>query len=253
MLQVRLKTLFFAAILFFAPLLNWAQTNLDIEVVFVKGGTFTMGCTREQIGCEDDERPAHKVTLSDYYIGKYEVTQAQYKAVMGNNPSEFSGCDDCPVENVSWYDAKEFCRKLSQLTGKNYRLPTEAQWEYAARGGEKSQGYLYAGVDDISKVAWYVENNSTKPKTVGSKLSNELGLYDMCGNVYEWCFDIYDEYYYNKSPEKDPDGPLEAGKYVVIRGGSWGSNAGYCRVARRSGFTPSSHDDNNGFRVVLIP
>jgi len=152
-------------------------------MVFVEGGTFMMGATSEQESDAFDwEKPAHRVTLSDFYIGKYEVTQAQWKAVMGSNPSYFKG-DNLPVERVSWGDCQEFIRKLNERTGLTFRLPTEAEWDYAARGGNRSRGYKYSGSDDPDEVAWYWDNSGIKTHPVGQKRANELGLYDMSGNV----------------------------------------------------------------------
>jgi formylglycine-generating enzyme required for sulfatase activity len=224
----------------------------NIEMVYVKGGTFTMGCTSEQSGCQDDEKPAHKVTLSRFSIGKYEVTQAQWRAVMGDNPSYNKDCDRCPVEQVSWDDVQIFISKLNQLTGKRYRLPTEAEWEYAARGGSRSKGYQYSGSNNIGSVAWYTDNSGSKTHTVGSKSPNELGIYDMTGNVWEWCSDWYDANYYKSSPSGNPKG-ASSGSYWVLRGGSWGSNAEYCRVAIYISIPPSESGNNLGFRLALEP
>ena len=157
-------------------LLNQIAKNM----VYVEGGTFTMGCTSEQSDCNSYERPTHRVTLDGFWIGKYEVTQAQWEAVMGSNPSSFKDCGgNCPVETVSWNDVQEFLKKLNQMTGKNYRLPTEAQWEYAARGGSKSKGYKYSGSNSMDSVAWYDGNYSFETHAVGQKSPNELGIYDM--------------------------------------------------------------------------
>ena len=172
---------------------NFTETrnNLNIQMVAVQGGTFTMGCTSEQgDDCYDDERPAHRVTVSDFYIGKYEVTQAQWRAVMGFNPSYFKG-DNLPVETVSWDDVMDFIHKLNSLTGRQYRLPTEAEWEYAARGGNN---YKYSGSNSAGNVAWYGYNSSRTTHPVGTKSANGFGLYDMSGNVYEWCSDWYRAY-----------------------------------------------------------
>ena len=225
------------------------QSNLpEIEMVWVSGGTFTMGATSEQ-GSDalDDEKPAHSVTLSGYYIGKYEVTQAQWKAVMGNNPSSFKG-DNLPVERVSWNEVQEFIKKLNQMTGKSYRLPTEAEWEYAARGGNNSRGYKYSGSNNIGSVAWYYENSGSTTHPVGSKSPNELGIYDMSGNVLEWCQDWYGDY--SSSSQRNPQGPA-SGSYRVFRGGSWYFNARNCRVSIRNYCSPDSRDINLGFRLVL--
>ncbi len=226
------------------------QSNVpEIEMVWVSGGTFTMGATLEQGSDADvDEKPAHSVTLDGYYIGKYEVTQAQWKAVMGNNPSKFKG-DDLPVECVSWDDVQEFIRKLNQITGKNYRLPTEAEWEYAARGGGSSRGYKYSGSDNIGSVAWYDGNSGDKTHPVGTKQPNECGIYDMSGNVYEWCQDSYRGDYYSNSPQFNPQG--YAGGYCVIRGGGWNYIAWYCRVSNRSSNFPRYRLGSLGFRLAL--
>ncbi|NLO69522.1 MAG: formylglycine-generating enzyme family protein, partial [Porphyromonadaceae bacterium] len=198
------------------------------------------------------EKPTHSVTLSDYYIGKYEVTQAQWEAVMGNNPSYFTGDPDYPVEGVSWNDVQEYITKLNQLTGKSYRLPTEAEWEYAARGGAESKGYKYSGSDTLSNVAWYYDNDNSKTHPVGTKNPNELGIYDMSGNVWEWCNDWYASDYYNNSPQTNPQGP-SLGSNRVNRGGSWLSGALYCRVSYRSYERADFRSGILGFRLVLVP
>lgn len=217
------------------------------DMVFVKGGTFKMGSNNG----DSDEKPVHTVTVSDFYIGKYEVTQKQWRDVMGTNPSYFSGCDDCPVEQVSWNDVQKFIKKLNKKNWKKYRLPTEAEWEYAARGGKKSKGYKYAGSDNIGNVAWYSENSYDKTHTVGTKRANELGIYDMTGNVWEWCNDWYDGDYYGKSPKSNPKGP-KSGSGRVNRGGGRGTNAGCCRVADRIYNSPG-YSTSMGFRLVVSP
>lgn len=224
--------------------------GVAFEMVYVEGGTFAMGATSEQGSeAENGEKPARRVTVSDFYIGKYEVTQAQWKAVMGNNPSYFKG-DDLPVENVSWNDIQEFLRKLNaQATGRRFRLPTEAEWEYAARGGDKSRGYKYSGGNNIGSVAWYYDNSGKKTHPVGQKSSNELGLYDMSGNVWEWCQDWYGSY--SGNDQTDPTGP-STGSSRVLRGGSWRSGARYCRVANRSSISPDYGDCNVGLRLVAF-
>lgn len=227
--------------------------DFGIEMVYVKGGTFTMGCTSEQgSDCEDDEKPAHQVTLNDFYIGKYEVTQKQWRAVMGTDPPElsFKGCDDCPVERVSWNDIQDFIKKLNQKTGKKYRLPTEAEWEYAARGGSQSRGYKYAGSNNIGEVAWYEGNSSSKTHAVGGKKPNELGIYDMSGNVYEWCSDWYGNY--SAGSQRNPQGPT-SGTGRVLRGGSWYRIAGRCRVSDRSNSFPGNRINHYGFRLAVSP
>ncbi len=227
------------------------QNNLmEIEMVWVSGGTFSMGATTEQSGdAYSDEIPAHRVTLGGYYIGKYEVTQKLWKAVMGSNPSRFKG-DNLPVENVSWNDVQEFIRKLNQLTGKSYRLPTEAEWEYAARGGGSSLVYKYSGSNNIGSVAWYRGNSGYGTHPVGSKSPNELGIYDMSGNVWEWCQDWYDNGYYDKLPQRNPTGPT-SGVHRVCRGGSWYDDDRSCRVSNRSRSNSSNRRNYLGFRLVL--
>ena len=233
-----------------AQMENAIVNGVPFEMVLVEGGTFTMGATSEQGSeAESDEKPAHRVTVGDFYIGKYEVTQAQWKAVMGSNPSCFKG-DDLPVENVSWNDVQEFIRKLNALTGRTYRLPTEAEWEYAARGGNKSQGYKYAGSNNIETVAWYYGNSGSKTHPVGGKSPNELGLYDMSGNVFEWCSDWYGSY--SSGSLTNPQGP-SSGSGRVLRGGSWGYYSGSCRVSFRNYDYPGSGGLNLGFRLVLVP
>ena len=225
------------------------QNNLlDIAMVYVSGGTFTMGATSEQDNdAGSNEKPAHSVTLDGYYIGKYEVTQALWKAVMGSNPSKFKG-ENLPVENVSWNDVQEFIQKLNTMTGKNYRLPTEAEWEFAARGGNNSHGYKYSGSNNISKVAWYLDNSDNRTHTVGTKFPNELGIYDMSGNVYEWCQDCYDDY--GNSPQTNPKSTNNR-PHRVCRGGSWKSDAKYCRGAFRCSFSLGNKGFNLGFRLAL--
>ncbi len=218
----------------------------ELDMVFVKGGTFMMGSNNG----ENDERPVHQVTVSDFSIGTYEVTQAQWRDVMGNNPSFFSTCDECPVESVSWDDVQQFITTLNSKTGKNYRLPTEAEWEYAARGGNQSRGYTFSGSEDIGTVAWYSENSSRKTHPVGQTQSNELGIYDMTGNVWEWCSDWYGPY--SSSAEVNPSGAY-SGRYRVGRGGGWSRDPRSCIVAYRSVNGPGVRSDDLGFRLVLVP
>ena len=218
-----------------------------IAMVFVKGGTFTMGCTSEQSNCYDDEKPVHQVTVSDFRMGKYEVTQKQWKEIMTNNPSRFKNCEDCPVEDVSWDDIQEFIKKLNLKSGKNYRLPTEAEWEYAARGGSAGSSTLYAGSNNIDEIAWY-DDHKTHP--VGQKKPNELGLHDMTGNVWEWCNDWYGNY--GSGNQSNPKGS-STGSSRVLRGGSWFDLARNCRVANRSYNNPVTRYYSYGFRLVLAP
>jgi len=220
------------------------------NMVRVSGGTFTMGCTSEQGGdCYDDESPAHQVTLSDYDIGRYEVTQAEWRAVMGSDPEEleFKGCDRCPVEQVSWNDIQEFLGKLNGMTNGGYRLPTEAEWEYAARGGSSSRGYKYAGGNDLNRVVWYDNNSDSKTHPVGQKQANELGLYDTSGNVWEWCSDWYGAY--ASGVQANPKGPIQ-GTRRANRGGGWGGNMRNCRVSIRSGNDPAIRLYALGFRLA---
>lgn len=219
--------------------------GVTFRMVQVKGGTFTMGATNEQLTPNDNEKPAHTVTLSDFYISETEVTQELWEAVMGTNPSDFTGNYQCPVENVSWNDCHDFLEKLNELTGMNFELPTEAQWEYAARGGALSKGYRYSGSDIVGEVAWY-KGNSSKTQPVKSKKPNELGLYDMSGNVEEWCQDGYSEY--SSSPQTNPIG---SGYSKIARGGSWQSDAGVCRVACRKQEMAHYPTWTRGFRLAL--
>jgi formylglycine-generating enzyme required for sulfatase activity len=220
------------------------------NMVYIEGGTFTMGCTAEQgSDCNYDEKPSHSVTLKSFYLNKYEVTQAQWRLVMGSNPSAYKGCDNCPVERVSWDEIQEFINKLNSQTGGRYRLPTEAEWEYAARGGNKSKGYKYSGSNDVTSVAWYTSNSDSKTHVVGQKQANELGLYDMSGNVWEWCSDWYSENYYYSSPSQNPAGS-GSGTYRVVRGGSWYSGNLICRVAYRKISLPYFNYSYYGFRLA---
>ena len=220
------------------------------EMVYVEGGTFDMGATSEQgSDAYDWEKPVHRVTLSDYYIGKYEVTQELWEAVMGSNPSYFIGAQN-PVEYVSWNDCQNFIKKLSSLTGMTFRLPTEAEWEYAARGGKKSLHYKYSGSGNIDDVAWYYDNSGSSTHAVGTKTANELGIYDMSGNVWEWCSDWYGGY--SAGAQTNPQGP-SSGYNRVLRGGSWYNGAWICRVSNRYDSAPGYGDYINGLRLVLVP
>ena len=206
-----------------------------------------MGGTSEQGNDADrDEKPVHEVTLSDYYMGKYEVRQSEWEAVMGNNPSYFEGVD-LPVEGVSWSDCHEFIGRLNALTGLSFKLPTEAQWEYAARGGRLSKGYKYSGSNNLGEVGWYGSNSGNCTHRVGEKQPNELGLYDMSGNVWEWCEDWSGGYIVTS--QRDPLGAA-SGSNRVDRGGSWGNEARYCRVSYRDSGTPGDRYGNLGFRLV---
>ena len=221
--------------------------GVSFKMIAVKGGTFTMGATSEQTGAESDESPTHSVTLSDYYIGETEVTQELWNAAMGSNPSYFTGNMQRPVEQVSWDDCQTFISKLNQLTGETFRLPTEAQWEYAARGGNQAQGRLYSGSNTIDNVAWYGSNSSSTTHPVKTKAPNELGIYDMSGNVWEWCSDCYGSY--SSAAQTDPTGPSK-GSHRVIRGGSWCEYTTDCRVANRDGYTPTHTNSDQGLRLA---
>ena len=227
------------------------KNGINIEMVKVEAGSFDMGATPEMRSLQypyDDEKPDHRVTLTkNYYIGKYEVTQALWQVVMGNNPSRFKG-DDLPVERVSWKRCQDFISKLNSLTGKRFRLPTEAEWEYAARGGNKSRGYRYSGSNTLDDVAWYGDNSGSKTHAVGTKQPNELGIYDMSGNVSEWCQDWRGSY--SSSPQTNPTGAV-SGSYRVDRGGSWLYSAWFSRSSSRGGRTPGGRDGDLGLRLVL--
>lgn len=234
--------------------ITFTVNGVSFDMVYIDGGTFTMGATAEQgSDAEDNEKPAHSVTLSSFHIGKFEVTQELWEAVMGSNPSHFKG-DDLPVECVNWNGCQTFINKLNQLcagqlNGKKFSLPTEAQWEYAARGGNKSSHYKYCGSDDIGSIAWYVENSGDETHVVGTKSPNELGLYDMSGSVWEWCQDWYGDY--SGDSQTDPTGP-SSGVVRVYRGGSWCSDAIYCRVSYRINGPLSYSYNNLGLRLALV-
>ena len=230
--------------------------GVKFKMIAVEGGTFQMGATSEQgSDADSDESPVHSVTLSDYYIGETVVTQELWEAVMGNNPSEFKErflfklkSAQKPVESVSWHDCKEFITKLNRLTGKNFRLPTEAEWEYAARGGNKSKGYKYSGSNTIGNVAWYYDNSGKATHNVKTKSPNELGIYDMSGNVWEWCEDWCGDY--SSGSQTNPAGP-SIGSSRVCRGGCWISHAGSCRVSNRSYDNPGGRCRSLGLRLCL--
>ncbi len=210
--------------------------GVSFEMVRVDGGSFMMGSNEGY----SDEKPIHSESVGTFYIGKTEVTQRLWTAVMGSNPSLFKG-DNLPVEVVSWDDCMEFIERLSRFTGRTFRLPTEAEWEYAAKGGNKSRGYMYSGSNDLDRVAWYEENSGSQTHPVAQKLDNELGIYDMSGNVWEW---VADKWCDNYSQPRNSS-------YRVRRGGSWNYLATYCRSAYRGYSTPSSRSNNLGFRLAL--
>ena len=221
---------------------TYTVNGVSFNMIPIEGGTFQMG----QSADGDNVTPVHSVTLSSYSIGETEVTQALWKAVMGTNPSNWQG-DNLPVEKVSWNDCQTFITKLNQLTGETFRLPTEAEWEFAAKGGNKSNGYTYSGSNTIGDVAWYDGNSSSKTHPVATKSPNELGIYDMSGNVWEWCQDWYGSY--SSSAQTNPTGPA-SGSGRVLRGGSWDFNATYCRTAYRYRNTPSSTYYDLGLRLA---
>lgn len=219
-----------------------ATFSLNYPMEQVEGGTFQMGSPTTEEG-RDENECQHSVSVKSFYIGRYEVTQAQWKAVMGNNPSNFNECENCPVEKVSWDNVQAFIETLNRKTGKTYRLPSEAEWEYAARGGNKSKGYLYAGSNDLNSVAWYVDNANSNTHPVGTKAPNELELYDMSGNVWEWCQDLYKAYSNCKATSSES-------RFRVYRGGGWNYDARKCRTTDRDCFEPSGHYHFLGFRLA---
>ena len=232
--------------------------GISFKMIYIEAGTFTMGATSEQTGAFSDESPAHQVTITkDYYMGETEVTQALWYAVMGQKPtsdgsawSDTKGLgDNYPAYYISWNDCQGFISKLNQLTGLTFRLPTEAEWEYAARGGHKATTQtLYSGSDTIDDVAWYASNSSSSTHPVAGKAANVLGLYDMSGNVWEWCNDWYGSY--SSGAQTDPTGP-SSGSFRVLRGGNWGDGATYCRVAFRNEGSVTGRIVLNGMRLAL--
>lgn len=223
-----------------------AITELMENMVYVEGGAFEMGCTGEQGDeCHSDEKPVQRTTLNGFWINKYEVTQGLWEAVMGANPSLYKGCDYCPVENISWDDAQAFIRELNRQTGKSFRLPTEEEWEFAARGGNNSMGFRFAGSNRIEQIAWFKNNSKGRARAVGQLLPNELGLYDMSGNVWEWCSNAYKDRY-------GSDGATSK-SLRVIRGGTWNHSPRNCRVARRFALTTKVSSPMYGLRLAHSP
>lgn len=224
--------------------------NLDSNFIFVQGGTFQMGLPDSSL-VEGGEisKPQHKVTLKSFYMLKTPVTQALWCSVMDSNPSFHKNCYTCPVENISWYDAQEFINKLNAFHKGHYRLPTEAEYEYAARGGNKSKGFIYSGSNNETDVAWFNTNSNGQSHPVGQKKPNELGLMDMSGDIWEWCSDWYGMYYYKNSPSDNPLGPAN-GNNKVVRGGTWSSLDEGCLIISRGAARPSSKDKCIGFRIV---
>lgn len=217
------------------------------EFIQVPGGSFNMGAN----DCGERAKPIHEVQLDSFHIGKYPVTQKQWVAVMGNNPSKFQSGENLPVEQVSWNDAQQFITRLNQLTGKQYRLPTEAEWEYGARSGGKNDKWSGTSSErELEEYAWFDKNSSGGTRTVGLKKPNGLGIYDMSGNVWEWCSDWYDEGYYRHSAISNPPG-ASSGSSRVLRGGSWDYRADFARAAYRVRLDPDLRSNSRGFRLVV--
>ena len=226
----------------------FSANGVDFKMIAVEGGTFTMGATAEQDGeAESNEKPTHQVTLNDYYIGETEVTQALWKAVMGSNPSKELG-DNNPIESISWNDCQEFIQRLNHATGMWFRLPTEAEWEFAARGGNQSHGYKYSGSNNANDVAWHKDNSGETTQPVATKQANELGIYDMSGNIREWCEDRWSEY--TSDPQTNPKGPT-TGKRREGRGGCMISDSRYCRVSERKNSIPANNGYALGMRLAM--
>ncbi|MCH5178055.1 MAG: formylglycine-generating enzyme family protein [Prevotellaceae bacterium] len=223
---------------------TYTVNGVSFVMVAVEGGTFEMGSNEGMRHLQ----PVHSVTLSSYYIGQTEVTQALWEAVMGENPSFYFKGGDLPVDYVSWDNCQEFVAKLNELTGENFRLPTEAEWEFAAKGGNKSKGYTYSGSDEIDNVAWYIENCNQRPHSVGTKEANELGIYDMSGNAWEWCQDWYG--FYPDSEQTNPTGPA-SGSLKVQRGGCWLGDAKSCYTIDRAGNETTYIGSCQGCRLAL--
>lgn len=224
-------------------------SGLSFEMIFVEGGEFFMGSDESE---KDNERPAHQVEVSSFYLGQYQVTQDLWEAIMGNNPSKFKG-QRKPVETVSWNDAKEFIGKLNEQTGEVFRLPSEAEWEYAARGGKYSQGYLYAGSDKLKQVGWYRENSDDDTHDVGLLLANELGLYDMNGNVWELCENQYPGEFGNSVYESSTAVDFsDSGSYCVLRGGSYFNLPIDCNLSVRNIITVDDLGGDIGFRLARL-
>jgi formylglycine-generating enzyme required for sulfatase activity len=227
--------------------------SIGMKLVLIPAGEFLMGSPDSDGTADDDEKPQHRVRITrPFYLGVTELTQEQYEQVMGSTPSGFQGDPKRPVEKVSWHDAVEFCRRLSQKEGKEYRLPTEAEWEYACRAGSTTGWCFGDNESELGQYAWYSGNSGRGTHPVGQKKPNAWGLYDMHGNVWEWCADWYGKDYYRTSPLDDPKGP-DSGGDRVLRGGSWVSNARSARSASRTTLTPGNRLNLVGFRLARTP
>ncbi len=243
----------------FGSVAVFSQGNVNIQMAYVKGGSFFRGSDDRKYNSEeyDNEKPVHRVNVTSFYMGKYEITQAQWRTIMGILPPAYTGtdyvnkdCDECPVVKVNYDDVLEFIKRLNEkYPGKNYRLPTELEWEFAARGGKYTGNYRYSGSNKLALVGWYGRpKGATHP--VGQKQPNELGIYDMSGNVLEWCTDWYDADYYKTTTDTwDPKGP-PTGELKVLRGGSYYDDDPVCRNVYRSRFTPKTRQWNIGFRLA---
>lgn len=244
-----MDSLFKRLLLVFLPLTSICQHSIDelqTLMVFVHGGTYIMGNN----GGKPNARPAHEVILQDFYISKYEVTQKLWHQVMKSDTTHPSYCAECPIYDIKWQYMQDFISQLNSTTGKTFRLPTEAEWEYAARGGKQSRGYKYCGSDSLEDIAWYKPNADLKTHPVGLKNPNELGLYDMSGNVWEMCSDWYDPRFYKRSPTQNPHQNKKK-TFRVVRGGSWRSEEERCQSRARNRDVYDHHINNGGFRLVM--
>jgi formylglycine-generating enzyme required for sulfatase activity len=232
------------------PITEKLPNGVTLEMVGLPAGQFLMGSPDSDPDAKSDEKPQHPVKVNSFAIGKYPVTQAQYQAVMGNNPSRFQNNPQNPVEMVSWNDAQAFCQKLSQITGKTYRLPTEAEWEYACRAGTTTRYYFGDDANELGDYAWYYGNSGGTTHPVGQKKPNAWGLYDMSGNVWEWCEDNYDSY--ENAPRDGTAWLTNDSDVRILRSGSWNLYSYNCRSAIRIGDIPSRVNDFLGFRVACV-
>jgi formylglycine-generating enzyme required for sulfatase activity len=238
------------------PAAIFKESLAGVEMTYVKGGCFQMGATDDDCDASPEERPLHEACVNDFYIGKYEVTQGQWKKIMGSDTIALSTCgsDNCPVDNVSWNDANDFVNKLNSKTGRKYRLPSEAEWEYAATSGGKSE--KYSGGKDVNSVSWNADNSGKINHPVGTKAPNGLGIYDMSGNVWEMTNDWYGEQYYKNSPRNNPSGPVSGADHVV-RGGCRTGGVVNQRTSRRTYIADRTkgkgYGGNVGFRLVMVP